>query len=179
MWVRPCSQTHQIVERKESIPFFCKCCVLTPQHLFKAGGVTSYRRHDSFLRLHVATMVGVCEIRAEPSDNGLTELKRETGQAPRKLFAIPSECELVSKSQLELPAVRHCDCSPRTTNLLGQLLGIYLISWAQLICVPLGNADEPPMSGGVDGTSGPPTIAPLQPNNSPRSPIHQQQRHNR
>ncbi|KAG5309969.1 FA20C protein, partial [Pseudoatta argentina] len=31
-------------------------------------------------------MVGVCETRAEPSDNGLTELKRGTGQAPRKLI---------------------------------------------------------------------------------------------
>ncbi|EGI66690.1 hypothetical protein G5I_04755 [Acromyrmex echinatior] len=30
-----------------------------------------------------STMVGV-EIRAEPSDNGLTELKRGTGQAPQK-----------------------------------------------------------------------------------------------
>ena len=30
-------------------------------------------------------MVGVCEIRVEPSDNGLTELKRRTGQAPRKV----------------------------------------------------------------------------------------------
>ena len=45
----------------------------------------SNRCHDSFLRLHVATMVGVCETRAEPSDNGLTELKRAIGQAPRKL----------------------------------------------------------------------------------------------
>ena len=38
-----------------------------------------------FLRLHIATMVGVCETRAEPSDNGVTELKRKTGQAPRKV----------------------------------------------------------------------------------------------
>ena len=38
-----------------------------------------------FLRLHVATMISVCETRAEPSDNDLTELKRGTGQAPRKL----------------------------------------------------------------------------------------------
>ena len=30
-------------------------------------------------------MIGACETRAEPSDNGLTELKRGTGQAPRKL----------------------------------------------------------------------------------------------
>ncbi|KAG5338856.1 ABCC8 protein, partial [Acromyrmex heyeri] len=30
-------------------------------------------------------MVGICEIRAESSDNGLTELKRRTGQAPRKV----------------------------------------------------------------------------------------------
>ncbi|EGI66703.1 hypothetical protein G5I_04751 [Acromyrmex echinatior] len=26
-------------------------------------------------------------------------------------FAIPSECELVTKTQLKLPAIRHCDCS--------------------------------------------------------------------
>ncbi|EGI58647.1 hypothetical protein G5I_13228 [Acromyrmex echinatior] len=30
-------------------------------------------------------MVGVCETQAEPSDNGLTELKRGIGQVPRKL----------------------------------------------------------------------------------------------
>ena len=30
-------------------------------------------------------MVGVCETRAEPSDNGLIELKKGIGQAPRKL----------------------------------------------------------------------------------------------
>ena len=50
------------------------------------NNVMSYRRHDFFLRLHVSTMVGVCETRAEPSDNGLTELKRGTGQAPQKLI---------------------------------------------------------------------------------------------
>ena len=38
-----------------------------------------------FLRLHVATVVGVYETRAESSDNGLTELKKRTGQPSRKV----------------------------------------------------------------------------------------------
>ena len=33
--------------------------------------------------LHVATTGGAYEIRVEPADNGLTDLKRETEQAPR------------------------------------------------------------------------------------------------
>ena len=40
--------------------------------------ITSYRRHDSFLRFHIATVV-VCETRVETSDNDLTELKRGIG----------------------------------------------------------------------------------------------------
>ena len=34
---------------------------------------------------HVATMVGVYETRVKSSDDGLTDLKRGIGQAPRKL----------------------------------------------------------------------------------------------
>ena len=37
-------------------------------------------------QLHVAITVGAYEIRVESADNGLTDLKRGTGQAPRKLI---------------------------------------------------------------------------------------------
>ncbi|EGI70768.1 hypothetical protein G5I_00425 [Acromyrmex echinatior] len=48
---------------------------------------------------------------------------------------------------------------------VSKVRGQYEILATSIHCVPLGNADELPMSGGVGGTVslGPPTIAPSQP----------------
>ncbi|EGI61657.1 hypothetical protein G5I_10079 [Acromyrmex echinatior] len=54
---------------------------------------------------------------------------------------------VIRRAPLRLPFRR----SPRTTDLVELPTGTYPISWGQLTCVSLGNADEPPMSGGVGG----------------------------
>ncbi|EGI69769.1 hypothetical protein G5I_01486 [Acromyrmex echinatior] len=75
-------------------------------------------------------MVGVCETQAEPSDNGLTELKRGTGQAPQKLACAAATA---------LPTFSADDGSPSTSH----LPETYPISWGQLT---------------AEGSLGPPTI---------------------
>ena len=64
----------------------------------------SYRCHDSFLsrenRLYVATTLDVYETRVESSANGLTELKRGTGQAPQKLVNANQLEEIITLMQI-------------------------------------------------------------------------------